>query len=206
MWTWELILSIFLIGVSLSMDAFAVSICDGMCYTDLNKRKGGVISAAFGIFQMGMPLIGFFVAFALSQVINTEYIDMFDHWVAIALLAFVGGKMIFDAVREMRHPEEQLSEKRFSLLEVTVQAVATSIDALAVGIGMIAMYSDGVTEVTVWGYTAIIGATTFLISVAGVFLGTRVGKLFQRKTSLARVLGGVILVGIGLKILIEGLL
>ncbi len=206
MWTWELILSIFLIGVSLSMDAFAVSICDGMCYTDLNKRKGGVISAAFGIFQMGMPLIGFFVAFALSQVINTEYIDMFDHWVAFALLAFVGGKMIFDAVREMRHPEEQLSEKRFSLLEVTVQAVATSIDALAVGIGMIAMYSDGVTEVTVWGYTAIIGATTFLISVAGVFLGTRVGKLFQRKTSLARVLGGVILVGIGLKILIEGLL
>ena len=206
MWTWELILSIFLIGVSLAMDAFAVSICDGMCYTDLNKRKGCVISAAFGIFQMGMPLIGFFVAFALSQVINTEYIDMFDHWVAFALLAFVGGKMIFDAVREMRHPEEQLSEKRFSLLEVTVQAVATSIDALAVGIGMIAMYSDGVTEVTVWGYTAIIGATTFLISVAGVFLGTRVGKLFQRKTSLARVLGGVILVGIGLKILIEGLL
>lgn len=206
MWTWELILSIFLIGVSLSMDAFAVSICDGMCYTDLNKRKGSVIAGTFGIFQMVMPLIGFFVAFGLSKVINTSFIDMFDHWVAFLLLAFVGGKMIFDAVKEMRHPEEQLSDKRFSMLEVTVQGVATSIDALAVGIGVIAMYADGVTEVTVWGYTAIIGVTTFILSVVGTFLGTRVGKLFQRKTSLARVFGGLILVGIGLKILIEGLL
>ena len=136
----------------------------------------------------------------------STYITNFDHWIAFLLLAFVGGKMIFDAVKEMRHPEEQLSEKRFSMLEVTVQGVATSIDALAVGIGMIAMYGDGVTEVTIWGYTAIIGVTTFILSVVGIFLGTRVGKLFQRKTSLARVFGGLILVGIGLKILIEGLL
>ncbi len=206
MWSWELVLSIFLIGVSLAMDAFAVSICDGMCYRDINKKNGGFIAAAFGVFQMGMPLIGFFIAFGLSRVFNTEYIDMFDHWIAFALLAFVGGKMIFDAVREMRHPDEQLTEKHFSVPEVIVQAVATSIDALAVGIGMIAMYADGVTEVTVWGYTAIIGVTTFIIAAIGVFIGTRVGKLFQRKTSLARILGGLILVGIGLKILIEGLL
>ena len=206
MWTWELVLQVFLIGISLAMDAFAVSICDGMCYSDINKKKGGVIALTFGVFQMAMPLIGFFVAFGLSQVIQTEYIDLVDHWVAFALLIFIGGKMIIESVLELRRPEEQLAPKKFSLAEVLVQGVATSIDALAVGISFIAMYEDGITEVTVWGYTGIIGVTTAIIVAIGVFIGTRVGKLFSRKTGVAQIIGGLILVAIGLKILIEGLI
>lgn len=206
MWSWQLVLQVFLIGISLAMDAFAVSICDGMCYRDLNKKKGGAIALTFGIFQMVMPLIGFFVAFGLSQVIDTSIIDNFDHWIAFALLMIIGIKMIIDAVLEMRKPAEQLTPKKFNVAEVLVQGVATSIDALAVGISFIAMYGEGITEVTIWGYTGIIGATTVVIVAAGVFIGSRVGKLFERKTGLAQILGGLILVGIGLKILIEGLI
>ena len=206
MWSWQLVLQVFLIGISLAMDAFAVSVCDGMCYRDLNKKKGGAIALTFGVFQMAMPLIGFFVAFGLSQVIDTAFIDRFDHWVAFALLLFIGAQMIIDAALEMRKPAEQLTPKKFNVAEMLVQGVATSIDALAVGISFIAMYEEGITEVTIWGYTGIIGATTVLIVAAGVFIGSRVGKLFERKTGVAQILGGLILVGIGLKILIEGLI
>ena len=199
-------MQVFLIGISLAMDAFAVSVCDGMCYRDLNKKKGGAIALTFGAFQMAMPLIGFFVAFGLSQVIDTAIIERFDHWVAFALLLFIGAKMIIDAALEMRKPAEQLTPKKFNVAEMLVQGVATSIDALAVGISFIAMYEEGITEVTIWGYTGIIGATTVLIVAAGVFIGSRVGKLFERKTGVAQILGGLILVGIGLKILIEGLI
>ena len=198
-------MQVFLIGISLAMDAFAVSVCDGMCYRDLNKKKGGAIALTFGVFQMAMPLIGFFVAFGLSQVIDTAFIDRFDHWVAFVLLLFIGAKMIIDAALEMRKPAEQLTPKKFNVAEMLVQGVATSIDALAVGISFIAMYEEGITEVTIWGYTGIIGATTVLIVAAGVFTGSRVGKLFERKTGVAQILGGLILVGIGLKVLIEGL-
>lgn len=198
-------MQVFLIGISLAMDAFAVSVCDGMCYRDIDKKKGGAIALTFGAFQMAMPLVGFFLAFGLSQVIDTAVIDSFDHWVAFALLVFIGAKMIIDAAVEMRKPAEQLAPKKFNVAEVLVQGVATSIDALAVGISFIAMYEEGITEVTVWGYTGIIGATTVLIVAAGVFIGSRVGKLFERKTGLAQIIGGLILLGIGLKILIEGL-
>lgn len=206
MWSWQLVLQVFLIGISLAMDAFAVSLCDGMCYRDLNKKKGGAIALTFGAFQMAMPLAGFFVAFGLSQFIDVEFIYSYDHWVAFVLLLIIGGKMIVDSVIELRKPEEDMTPKQFSVTEVIIQGVATSIDALAVGISFIAMYEEGITEVTVWGYTGIIGATTFIIAAIGVLLGSRVGKLFERKTGIAQILGGLILIGIGLKILIEGLI
>ena len=206
MWSWQLILQVFLIGVSLAMDAFAVSICDGMCYRDLDKRKGGAIALTFGAFQMAMPLIGFFIAFGLSRIIDVNFIDTYDHWVAFVLLAVIGGKMIVDSALELRKPAEQLQPKKFSVAEMIVQGVATSIDALAVGISFIAMYEEGITEVTVWGYTGIIGVTTVIIVAAGVVIGSRVGKLFERKAGAAQIVGGLILIGIGLKILIEGLI
>ena len=201
-----MVFQIFLIGVSLSMDAFAVSVCDGMCYRDLNRKKGAAIALTFGVFQMAMPLIGFFVAFGLSMVIDTQFIDSYDHWIAFALLLIIGVKMILDSVMEMRKPAEQLAPKKFNVAEMIVQGIATSIDALAVGISFIAMYDEGITEVTVWGYTGIIGITTFIIVCAGVFIGSKVGKLFEKKTGIAQILGGVILVAIGLKILTEGLI
>ena len=206
MWSWELFLQVVLIGVSLAMDAFAVSLCDGMCYSDIDKKKGGTIALTFGAFQMAMPLVGFFVAFGLSQVFDAQYIDLFDHWVAFALLMFIGGKMIVESALEMRRPPEQLQPKKFAMAEVLVQGVATSIDALAVGVSFIAMYEEGMTEVTVWGYTAVIGVVTAAIVVVGVLIGSRVGKLFGRRTAVAQIVGGLILVAIGLKILIEGLI
>ena len=206
MWSWELFLQVVLIGVSLAMDAFAVSLCDGMCYSDMDKKKGGAIALTFGAFQMAMPLVGFFVAFGLSQVFDAQYIDLFDHWVAFALLMFIGGKMIVESALEMRRPPEQLQPKKFAMAEVLVQGVATSIDALAVGVSFIAMYEEGMTEVTVWGYTAVIGVVTAAIVVVGVLIGSRVGKLFGRRTAVAQIVGGLILVAIGLKILIEGLI
>lgn len=206
MWTWELVLQTVLIGASLAMDAFAVSVCNGMCYRDMDKKKGGIIAATFGLFQMAMPLTGFFIAFGLSRFIDTGYIDMFDHWIAFALLMFIGVKMIFDAAGELRGGSEAIMPKKFSMAEVLVQGVATSIDALAVGVSFIAMYDSGINEVTVWGYTAIIGVVTLAIAAAGVFLGSKVGKLFEKKAGVAQIIGGLVLVCIGIKILIEGII
>lgn len=206
MWTWELVLQTVLIGASLAMDAFAVSVCNGMCYRNMDKKKGGIIAATFGLFQMAMPLTGFFIAFGLSRFIDTGYIDMFDHWIAFALLMFIGVKMIFDAAGELRGGSEAIMPKKFSMAEVLVQGVATSIDALAVGVSFIAMYNSGINEVTVWGYTAIIGVVTLAIAAAGVFLGSKVGKLFEKKAGVAQIIGGLVLVCIGIKILIEGII
>lgn len=206
MWTWELVLQTVLIGASLAMDAFAVSVCNGMCYRDMDKKKGGIIAATFGLFQMAMPLTGFFIAFGLSRFIDTGYIDMFDHWIAFALLMFIGVKMIFDAAGELRGGSEAIMPKKFIMAEVLVQGVATSIDALAVGVSFIAMYDSGINEVTVWGYTAIIGVVTLAIAAAGVFLGSKVGKLFEKKAGVAQIIGGLVLVCIGIKILIEGII
>lgn len=188
-----------MIGVSLSMDAFAVSICDGMCYGDVNKKKGAAISATFGVFQAAMPLIGFFLG---SLFMN--YIDAYDHWVAFGLLAIIGGKMVFDAVKELRGGEEELAIKKFSYTEVLVQGVATSIDALAVGLSLNAM--AGINNYNVWWLVAIIGLTTVTISAIGIVIGYRVGKLFKNKASVAEIIGGLVLIGIGIKLLIEGLL
>lgn len=196
---WALILEVFLIGVSLSMDAFAVSICDGMVYGDLNKRKGAIIPVTFGVFQAVMPLIGFFLGSLFIQ-----YIESYDHWVAFALLLFIGGKMAYDGIKEVRHPEQELLTKKFSFAELLVQGVATSIDALAVGLSMLAM--EGITTVNIWWFVSIIGATTLCISTAGIILGYRVGKLFKNKASVAEIIGGAVLIAIGLKILIEGLI
>ena len=201
-----MVLQTVLIGASLAMDAFAVSVCNGMCYRDMDKKKGGIIAATFGLFQMAMPLTGFFIAFGLSRFIDTGYIDMFDHWIAFALLMFIGVKMIFDAAGELRGESEAITPKKFSMAEVLVQGVATSIDALAVGVSFIAMYDSGINEVTVWGYTAIIGVVTLAIAAAGIFLGSKVGKLFEKKAGVAQIIGGLVLVCIGIKILIEGII
>lgn len=200
--TFGVILSIFLSGISLSMDAFAVSICDGMIYRNLNKRKGVLIPLTFGVFQAVMPIIGFYVGLAFL-----EYIESFDHWIAFALLLIIGGKMVFDGIKELRTPEEELKVKKFSFGEVFVQGIATSIDALAVGFSLNAML-EGIDSVQLWAWISvcIIGLTTFIISLIGLIIGVKVGKLFKKKASVAEIIGGLVLVAIGLKILIEGLL
>lgn len=202
---WSLILSVFLSGISLSMDAFAVSICDGMVYQNLTKRKSVLIPLTFGLFQAVMPIIGFYVSMAFRQI---EVFDAVDHWIAFALLLVIGGKMIFDGIKDLlKKEEEELQPKNFSIASVLLQGVATSIDALFVGFGLNVMLEGVVENVQLWAWISvgIIGVTTFVIALVGVFLGRTVGKLFKKKASIAEIIGGVVLILIAVKILLNGL-
>ena len=200
--TFAIFISVFLSGVSLAADAFAVSICDGMVYKNLNRRKAVAIPLTFGLFQALMPIVGFYVG-----LLFLDKIEAFDHWIAFALLVFIGGKMIFDGIKELRAPEEEIRPKNFSVVELLVQGVATSIDALAVGFSLNAML-EGVGNLQLWAWISvlIIGVTTFIISSAGVVIGVKVGKLFRKKASVAEIIGGLVLIAIAVKIVIESYL
>lgn len=196
-----LILSVFLIGVSLSIDAFAVSVCDGMIYKEMKTRHTISIPLTFGLFQAAMPIIGFYVGMAFLQLI-----DAFDHWIAFALLLVIGGKMILDGLKELRKKDtdEPVKPKNYSLPEVLLQGVATSIDALAVGFSLNAILEGAVTNTTLWAWISVllIGCTTFLISLTGVMLGKKAGKMLSTKANAAQIAGGVVLILIGVKIVL----
>lgn len=182
---------LFLIGVGLSMDAFAVSICKGLGMSRLNMRQAAVISLYFGGFQALMPLIGWALG---SQL--TDFITPIDHWIAFGLLAFVGGKMLWDAFHEDDEDEGTQTDEKLDLKELLMLAIATSIDALAVGITFAFLQVAIVPSIT------IIGLTTFVISFAGVAVGHFFGARFEKP---ATIVGGVVLILIGVKILLEHL-
>ena len=180
--------TIFLIAVGLAMDAFAVSITSGITIKRLEMKHAFLIAAFFGGFQAIMPGIGWLLGLGLRDVIEGV-----DHWVAFGLLAFIGCKMIYEA-----HRIEEI-EKRSDPLNIWVLltlAVATSIDALAVGLSL------SVLGMSVLLAAGVIGAVTFVLSFCGVYIGNRSGPLFEGKMEIV---GGVILIGIGTKILIEHL-
>lgn len=184
------IVELLLIGIGLSMDAFAVSICKGLNMKKVNKVHCAVIALFFGGFQALMPLIGW----ALGKQFES-YITSIDHWIAFVLLALIGGNM----VRESRQKEEEEIEKcepKLNIKELFLLAIATSIDALAVGITFAFL------KVNIIPAIAIIGTTTFIISAIGVFVGNIFGSKYKDKAELA---GGIILILIGVKILLEHL-
>ncbi len=190
-------LTLLLIAIGLSMDAFAVSIGNGMtlgCRATASQTVK--IAGAFGLFQGLMPIIGYLIADLFAQ-----QIVMFDHWIAFILLSFVGGKMLWEVGHES-DDEEPADPTRFSTL--LVMAVATSIDALAVGVTM-ALGRTGWLEPS-YGFiicSAVIAAVTFAFCTVGVTLGCKTGaKLGNR----AQIVGGIVLIGIGIKILLEHLL
>ncbi len=185
-------LGLFVLALGLSMDAFAVSISNAMCYKNLSPRWALVTSASFGIFQGIMPIIGFFAGRLIGGFIGT-----FDHWLAFILLGFIGGKMVYEGIRALRHPEACPVDARFTFKTLLVQALATSIDALAVGISFAAL------SVGIWGAAAVITLTTFVCCLVGSLLGRKFGLLLG---DWAQILGGTVLVGIGLKIFIEHML
>lgn len=193
-----LFITIFISGLTLAVDAFAVSVTDGMVYRGLQMRKGILIPITFGVFQAVMPIIGFYVSWGLSQF---EIIEQVDHWIALALLLIIGGKMIYDGIKELRSPEEEVHPKQFSLTEVLVQGVATSIDALAVGFTFNIMLQN-VPQIQLWAWVSVIviGVTTFAIALGGLLIGIRVGQLFKNKASIAEIIGGIVLILIGIKI------
>lgn len=198
--TFALFLTIFISGLTLSADAFAVSVTDGMVYPDLDKRKALIIPLTFGIFQAVMPIIGFYISWGLSQI---KLVEQIDHWIALILLAFIGGKMIFDGASELNEPLKAVRHKRFSLSEVLIQGVATSIDALAVGFTFNVML-EGVEFIQLWAWVSVlvIGITTFLISLGGLRIGINVGRLFKKKACVAEIIGGIVLILIGIKIVV----
>ena len=181
------IATILLIAVSLAMDAFAVSIAHGMTIRNRRVATGLVMAGSFGAFQAFMPVLGW-----LAGLTFIEFIANFDHWLAFGLLAFIGGKMIYSA-RELT--EEKDAKLTVSLL--LILSVATSIDALAVGL------SFSLLRVSILTPVIAIGVVAFLLSFAGFNFGNRLGKFFERKV---QVVGGVVLIAIGIKILLEHLL
>lgn len=180
---------IFMIGVGLSMDAFAASICKGLNMRRLSAKNMMIIGLFFGGFQALMPAVGWILGKQFEV-----YITSVDHWVAFALLAFIGGKMIYDVF----HGDEDgcCNEKtdKLDMKEVLTLAVATSIDALAVGI------SFAFLQVEILKAVSVIGVTTFVLSAVGVAVGNMFGAKYEKNATLA---GGIILILIGLKILLE---
>ncbi len=185
---WEIIL----IAAGLSMDAAAVSISNTLCLRKPTVRDVLLMCGAFALFQGLMPLAGYYGASLFKN-----YITAYDHWIALLLLLFIGGKMIIETLRN--HGKEQGCESNFRLTVklVAVQAVATSIDALAVGISFSAL------DMNIYSSILLIMATTLCICLLAILVAHKVG---QRLASKAELVGGLILVGIGLKIFIEHIL
>ena len=182
------ILSLVLLSLSLAMDAFSVSLCKGLKFKKPLFKKALITGAFFGAFQAVMPLIGWLLGRRL-----VGYIEKFDHFIAFGILFFIGVKMIVDAVRG---GDDKTSDK-LDLKELLVLALATSIDALAVGF---TFAMDPGTNVLV--SVSVIGLITFLVCFGGVFAGSAFGSRFGKPGSVA---GGIVLILIGLKIMLEGI-
>ena len=202
------LLDILLLGVALSMDAVAVSMSNGMTDPKTGGKKMLVPALLFGAFQAMMPLIGYFLTDLLSSSdALREAFEKVSKGVAFVLLALIGGKMIFDSIKERRAARQaeeageavEKGEKSLSFGEMIVQAFATSIDALAVGISLkMAAMSEGLFPAIGWS-VIIIGCITFLLSVIATRLGRLIGDKLADK---AEILGGAVLILIGLKILL----
>lgn len=184
------IVELALLAVGLSMDAFAVAICKGLALKKIKPRHMATVGAWFGGFQALMPLIGYFLGSMFAA-----RIEKVDHWVAFALLALIGGNMIREALRGDQDGCEDCCAN-LDWKNMLVMAVATSIDALAVGISL------SMVDANIYLSVGFIGCVTFALSALGVKLGSVFGAKYKSKAELA---GGVILVLLGLKILLEGL-
>jgi putative Mn2+ efflux pump MntP len=185
--------SIILIGLSLSFDAFAVSVSGGISNRDLKTVHILRGSLFFGVFQFIMPVIGWYLGKTF-----VSYIEGFDHWIAFALLAFIGGRMLVGALP--RKNKEAISEKSIDVQNIgnlTILALATSIDALAVGLSFSMVNQD------IWIPALIIGCITFAVCFFGFEFGKKIGLVFETGS---QIIGGIILISIGVKILVEHML
>lgn len=188
------LIAVLLTAVALSMDAFAVSLCKGLAMKKITFAKACIVGAWFGIFQGLMPLIGYFLGTSFAK-----YIEPVDHWIAFALLALIGANMLREAFSKNDCDcEEQNDSLAFG--NMLVMAIATSIDALAVGITFaIQGFSAGM---NIFVAVILIGLTTFILSMCGVKIGNIFGSKYEKK---AEIVGGCILILLGLKILLQDL-
>ena len=180
-------LELLLIAIGLAMDAFAVSVCKGLSMKNMNLKNACIIGGYFGFFQGFMPLIGYILGISFE-----ERISSIDHWIAFILLAYIGIKMIKEALEKN---EESINDS-VDIKTMLILAIATSMDALAVGV------TFAFFEVNILFAIILIGIITFVLSILGVKIGNKFGDKYESKAEVA---GGVILILMGIKILIEGL-
>ena len=218
--TWNILLYVFLMGLALSADAFAVSVADGLIYRDINKKKELFIAGTFGVMQALMPLIGFFLVELVQVIVMSsqgsdasleqstragETMSLVVAIIACGLLLFIGGKMLIEALIEIRKPAEEKTMKTFSIKETLLFGVATSIDALATGVAFHAteevngqlVYTCS-TPTTIFLHVSIVLVCTFIISCIGVNFGHFFEKLFKGKFEIASIIGGCILIALGI--------
>jgi len=205
--TIQIILEIILLGIALSMDAFAVSVTDGLTYTNINKKRCLFIALVFGVMQALMPLIGFWLVEGITVIVGEsvgqqagKVMSDIVSWVAFALLIFIGTKMLIDSIKEIKKPAEEKEPKKFSIKETLYFGVATSIDALGTGV---ALHSGLSTTSTIWLHVSMIMVITFTISMIGLFLGNKIEKLFKGKYEITGIIGGSILILLGIWIILS---
>ncbi len=176
-----------MLGFGLAMDAFSASVTDGIMLQKVKWQNAAKIALFFGFFQFLMPVLGYLAGITFSGVIES-----YDHWVAFFLLLIIGGKMIFEAIKS--GGEEENAKNPLGFTTLLLLAIATSIDALAVGVTFATIHTPVISS------SLVIGVVTFILSFIGVFLGSKCGDIFGNK---AEITGGTILILIGLKILLE---
>lgn len=182
------LVSIFLIALGLSVDSFAASVCSGLAIKKIRFLQAVKIAFLLALFQGGMPVIGWFIGWEINELIKD-----FDHWIAFILLAGLGSKMIYES---LSNNEEDSSFNPLKLTVLIGISVATSIDALVIG------FSMALIDVIIWWPAVIIGVVTFIASMLGMLLGKKIGSQTSKRFE---VLGGIVLILIGLRILIEHL-
>ena len=183
------------LGAGLAMDACAVSMSNGLANPKMKISKVFLIAGFFGVFQILMPIIGYLSITLLSDALGESFTTMFSYlvpWIALTLLLILGIKMIVEGIKEGKHKEEKVEEKVLTIGTLLVQAIATSIDALSVGV----IYGN-VNHFKAYITFLIVGIVTFFISFASVFIGKKFGTIFENKATIA---GGIILCAIGLEI------
>lgn len=184
------LITLILLSIGLSVDSFAVSVSTGVIISEITFRKATRVAFSLAFFQAFMPLIGWFIGTRIEL-----FVVSFDHWLAFGLLAIIGGKMIFESLKT--HHEEGKKQNPLELKVLFGISLATSIDALVVGI------SFGFIKVDLWLATFIIGFTTFVFSMLGILFGKKIGGQFGKKMEIV---GGIVLILIGAKILMDHLL
>ena len=193
----EIIIQILLLAIALSMDAFAVSITDGLIYQDINKKKALFIALTFGVMQGLMPLIGYWLVELVEFLVNegsagsaSKIMSLIVVWTAFALLVFLGTKMLVEGILALKKKEEEKPVRLFSYKEVLFFGLATSIDALGSGV---ALHSGLSNNITIFIHISIIIVITFVISLLGVLLGHKIEKLLKGKVEVTSIVGGCIL-------------
>lgn len=205
--TLSIILQIILLGIALSMDAFAVALTDGLTYMDINKKKSLFIAAVFGFMQALMPLIGYWIVEIIEIVVGDaggasagKIMSIAVTWIAFTLLLFIGTKMIIEGIKELKKPQEEKEPKKFSIKEVLYFGFATAIDALGSGV---ALHSGLSTNTTIWIHVSMIMICTFSLSLVGLFLGKQIVKLLKGKFEITSIIGGAILIILAIWIVLE---